>query len=73
MPAPLGGLRVNDVQRQSILKMMGSGGGIEAVPALVGHRAGEIAIERDGDVLVVADAILDGFGILIEMPYIVAK
>ena len=30
----------------------------------LGYRAGEIAVERDGDVFVAADAILDGLGIL---------
>jgi hypothetical protein len=31
---------------------------------LTGGRAGKVAVERDGDVFVAADAILDGFGIL---------
>src|SRR5208282_5043081 len=61
------GLGVDNVKRQSVLEVMGGSGGIETVTHLSGQRAGEIAVERDGDVLVVADAILDGFGILLAM------
>ena len=34
------------------------------MPPVLGHRAGEIAVKRNGHMLVAADAILDGLGIL---------
>ena len=47
--------------------------GREVVAGVIDGRGGKVAVERDGDVFVAADAVLDGFGNSGRSTHFVAK